>query len=200
MEIHSIESPLGALVVTIHGGAVTSLRFAAVPQAGDFAPSGEGPKSDSFRFVRDQLAAYFRGEIRQFEVPIKLDGTPFQRRVWLELMTVPYGVSISYGELAERIGCPGGSRAVGQANHRNPIAILVPCHRVIGGDGSLTGYGGGLDRKRWLLEHEAKNLARQPEWQFRRSRTGARLEPRSQQRSFPFSLPQVRKPDERPNT
>jgi methylated-DNA-[protein]-cysteine S-methyltransferase len=87
-------------------------------------------------------------------LPLRLEGTPFQQRVWESLTEIPYGETWSYGELAKRIGNPNASRAVGLANGSNPIAILVPCHRVIGADGSLTGYGGGLDRKRWLLSHE----------------------------------------------
>ncbi len=93
-----------------------------------------------------------------------LAGTPFQRRVWQELCTIPYGRAISYAELARRIGQPGSSRAVGGANGRNPISIIVPCHRVIAADGGLGGYGGGLDRKVWLLEHESEALARHPGW------------------------------------
>jgi O-6-methylguanine DNA methyltransferase len=100
------------------------------------------------------LAAYFRGTLLQFELPLRMPGTPFQQKVWEELRAIPYGETISYMELARRIGHPGASRAVGSANGRNPISIVVPCHRVIAADGTLGGYGGGLDRKEWLLQHE----------------------------------------------
>ena len=105
---------------------------------------------------RAQLQAYFAGELRDFELPLAAEGTPFQQRVWRALCDIPYGETISYGELARRIGQPTASRAVGLANGQNPISIVVPCHRVIGANGSLTGYGGGLARKRWLLAHESK--------------------------------------------
>ena len=111
-----------------------------------------------------QLTAYFEGDLESFDLAMTLAGTPFQKRVWHELCNIPYGRAISYAELARRIGQPGSSRAVGGANGRNPISIIVPCHRVIGADGGLGGYGGGLDRKRWLLEHEAEVLARHPHW------------------------------------
>jgi methylated-DNA-[protein]-cysteine S-methyltransferase len=104
--------------------------------------------------VREQLAEYFAGERREFDVPMQLAGTAFQRRVWEELVRIPYGTTITYAELARRVGRPTAVRAVGAANGRNPISILVPCHRVIGADGKLTGYGGGVERKQWLLELE----------------------------------------------
>jgi methylated-DNA-[protein]-cysteine S-methyltransferase len=106
--------------------------------------------------ARAQLQAYFAGELRGFELPLAAEGTPFQQRVWRALCDIPYGETISYGELARRIGQPAAARAVGLANGQNPIAIVVPCHRVIGANGSLTGYGGGLERKRWLLAHESR--------------------------------------------
>lgn len=105
--------------------------------------------------VVDQLGAYFAGEITEFDVDLDLDGTAFHRMVWDALREIPYGQTRSYGDIARRIGTPGASRAVGAANGRNPVAIIVPCHRVIGASGALTGYGGGLDRKRQLLELEA---------------------------------------------
>jgi methylated-DNA-[protein]-cysteine S-methyltransferase len=101
-----------------------------------------------------QLNEYFAGTRREFDLPLRSQGTQFQQRVWRELAAIPYGQTWSYGDLAARIGKPSASRAVGLANGRNPISILVPCHRVIGANGSLTGYGGGLERKQWLLEHE----------------------------------------------
>jgi methylated-DNA-[protein]-cysteine S-methyltransferase len=101
-----------------------------------------------------QLRAYFAGQRRTFELPLAPEGTPFQQRVWRELLNIPYGQTISYGELARRLGNPNGSRAVGLANGANPISIVIPCHRVIGSTGKLTGYGGGLKTKQWLLALE----------------------------------------------
>ncbi len=106
--------------------------------------------------ARGQLHAYFAGELMEFALPLDPEGTPFQLTVWAALREIPFGGTESYGQLAERIGCPGAARAVGLANGRNPLAVVVPCHRVIGADGSLTGYGGGLERKRLLLAHEAR--------------------------------------------
>jgi methylated-DNA-[protein]-cysteine S-methyltransferase len=105
--------------------------------------------------ARAQLEAYFARECFTFDLPLAARGTPFQRRVWEALLTVPPGHTASYGEIAERIGRPSASRAVGAANGRNPLAIVVPCHRIIGAGGALTGYASGIERKRWLLDHEA---------------------------------------------
>lgn len=112
----------------------------------------EGP----FAAVCEQLTEYFAGRLREFEVRLAPEGTEFQKKVWQELGQIPFGTTISYGELARRIGQPAASRAVGAANGQNPISIIVPCHRVIGANGTLTGYGGGIERKKWLLEHEAR--------------------------------------------
>jgi methylated-DNA-[protein]-cysteine S-methyltransferase len=112
---------------------------------------GDGP----FDAACEQLDAYFAGELQEFDLPLALDGTPFQLRVWEELARIPFAETISYKELALRLGDLKLVRAVGTANGRNPVSIVVPCHRVIGADGTLVGYGGGLDRKRWLLDHEA---------------------------------------------
>ena len=117
----------------------------------DVTEAGDGP----FDAVREQLDAYFAGELEDFDLPLEPHGTPFQLRVWDELARIPYGETISYLELALRLGDRKLVRAVGTANGRNPLSIIVPCHRVIGADGTLVGYGGGLERKRWLLEHEA---------------------------------------------
>lgn len=116
-------------------------------------------RREDARFVeaRDQLTDYFAARRTIFDLRVDREavgGTPFQQRVWSELEKIPYGATISYGELANRIGNPAAVRAVGLANGRNPISIIVPCHRVIGANGTLTGYGGGLERKRWLLDHE----------------------------------------------
>ena len=118
-------------------------------------PDASWQQSDApFAAVREQLAEYFAGERQQFDVPLKLAGTPFQQRVWQELVRIPFGTTITYAQLAQRVGQPTASRAVGHANGRNPISIIVPCHRVIGANGKLTGYAGGVDKKQWLLAWE----------------------------------------------
>ena len=114
------------------------------------------PGTEPLGKAAGQLAAYFAGELTEFELPLSMDGTEFQRRVWAALQDIPYGETVSYGKLADEIGAPGASRAVGLANGRNPIGIIVPCHRVIGADGGLTGYGGGIERKRFLLDLERR--------------------------------------------
>jgi methylated-DNA-[protein]-cysteine S-methyltransferase len=111
----------------------------------------------AFGAVRQQLTAYFAGRLRKFEVALAVEGSAFQKQVWRALLDIPFGETESYGQLARRIGNEKASRAVGLANGRNPISIIVPCHRVIGADGSLTGYGGGMERKKWLLEHEKRS-------------------------------------------
>ncbi|TAL08984.1 MAG: methylated-DNA--[protein]-cysteine S-methyltransferase [Porticoccaceae bacterium] len=118
------------------------------------AAQGADNPSPLIREAVRQLRAYFAGRLTRFELPLNPAGTAFQKSVWQALLAVPHGATASYGEIAAAVGNPRASRAVGLANGRNPIAIVVPCHRIIGRDGSLTGYGGGLDRKRWLLAHE----------------------------------------------
>lgn len=110
--------------------------------------------------ARQQLAEYFAGERRDFDLPLTPEGTDFQRRVWEALTTIPYGQTRNYGEIAGQLHCRGGQRAVGAANGRNPLSIVVPCHRVIGSDGRLTGYAGGIHRKQWLLAHERGGATR----------------------------------------
>ena len=110
-----------------------------------------------FSKVLDQLDAYFNGNLKTFDLDLDIQGTEFQKSVWQELLKIPYGETIHYGEMAERIGNPNACRAVGMANGKNPISIIIPCHRVIGKDGSLTGFGGGMDVKKKLLELEQKN-------------------------------------------
>ncbi len=152
-------SPFGELLLISDGDTLTGLYLPE--HAGRPAPAPEpGSRQDesAFRAVRDQLRAYFGGELREFDIPLRLHGTDFQRLVWNELIRIPFGSTISYQEQAERMGRPRAARPVGAANGRNPISIVVPCHRVIGANGSLTGYGGGLDRKQWLLDHEAALL------------------------------------------
>lgn len=116
--------------------------------------SGISESSMLLEKARKQLEDYFKGVLHVFDIPLDLGGTPFQQAVWAELRRIPYGETVSYGEIARRIGRPKAVRAVGGANHRNPVAIIVPCHRVIGSDGRLVGYGGGLELKERLLEHE----------------------------------------------
>ena len=121
------------------------------------AALGDGeiaPDAAPFPLLRRQLAEYFAGERTAFELPLAPAGTPFQRGVWDALLAIPYGETRSYGELAAAVGKPGAARAVGRANHDNPIGVVIPCHRVIGAGGSLTGYAGGVERKRYLLELE----------------------------------------------
>jgi methylated-DNA-[protein]-cysteine S-methyltransferase len=148
------ESPIGRLLLTSDGTALTGLYMEPSHEARDIGgwaeDAGVAPLAAAIR----QLTEYFDGTRREFDLPLRLQGTTFQTRVWRELTAIPYGQTWSYGQLAKRIDNPSASRAVGLANGRNPISILVPCHRVIGADGSLTGYGGGLERKRWLLAHE----------------------------------------------
>ncbi|MEW2274560.1 methylated-DNA--[protein]-cysteine S-methyltransferase [Streptomyces griseofuscus] len=149
------DSPYGPLTLVAADGALCGLYMTAQrhrPPEEDF-----GPRDDSlacFDAAREQLEAYYAGELREFSLQLNLRGTPFQRTVWDQLVRIPYGETRTYGQLADALGKPGASRAVGLANGRNPIGIIVPCHRVVGSDGSLTGYGGGLDRKRRLLDFE----------------------------------------------
>lgn len=150
-----VASPIGDLLVWGDGESVSGLSFADSRKAAAVEP---GWTRDDLAFpdARSQLEAYFAGDLVNFELDLQPGGTPFQRRVWTALRGIPYGSTTTYGRLASELGEPRGPRAVGLANGRNPIAIIIPCHRVIGADGSLTGYGGGLDRKRWLLEHERR--------------------------------------------
>jgi methylated-DNA-[protein]-cysteine S-methyltransferase len=115
---------------------------------------GSGPASALLARASEQLAEYFARSRTTFDIPLDPPGTPFQQRVWEALRAIPYGTTLSYSDLASRLGDLRATRAVGAANGKNPIPIIVPCHRVIGANGALTGFGGGLDRKRWLLEHE----------------------------------------------
>lgn len=152
------DSPIGRLLLTTNGTALTGLYMEISRKAqsteGWVEDGSAAPLPETVR----QLSEYFSGRRREFDLPLRLEGTVFQQRVWRELCEIPYGETWSYGQLAKRIGKPGASRAVGLANGSNPISILVPCHRVIGADGSLTGYGGGIERKQWLLAHEGLRL------------------------------------------
>ena len=143
-----LDSPVGPLYLTADGDHLFELRFGA--RAG-VIPPGETPV---LLEAARQLDAYFAGALRAFDLPLMPEGTDFQRRCWNALLEIPYGETVSYGEIARRIGRPRATRAVGMANHNNPISIIIPCHRVIGKNGSLTGYGGGLENKKWLLSLE----------------------------------------------
>ncbi len=149
----SLHSPIGPLLLYGDGAALTGL-FMATGKYTAGLPAGARRDDGPFRAARAQLEAYFAGELQEFTLDLAPEGTPFQSRVWRALLAIPYGATESYGALARRIGLPRAARAVGLANGRNPISIVIPCHRVIGADGSLTGYGGGLERKQWLLAHE----------------------------------------------
>jgi methylated-DNA-[protein]-cysteine S-methyltransferase len=151
------DSPLGRLFLQGDGQVLTGLYLPE--HKGWYGPSTDWQQADEkFASVRDQLAEYFAGERQQFDVPLRLSGTQFQRTVWQELLQIPFGATITYAELAQRVGRPQASRAVGNANGRNPISIVVPCHRVIGANGKLTGYAGGVPKKRWLLDRESAGL------------------------------------------
>lgn len=157
MRYRMIDSPIGPLTLAGHDDRLAFLHM--VDQT--YEPSRNGWVSDESAFpdaVR-QLGEYFDGARTEFELELNLRGTDFQRRVWKALMTIPYGETRSYGEIARQIGSPTAFRAVGLANGRNPIAIIVPCHRVIGSNGTLTGYGGGLERKQALLDLERSKMA-----------------------------------------
>ncbi|WP_055563418.1 methylated-DNA--[protein]-cysteine S-methyltransferase [Streptomyces atriruber] len=153
--LHTLtDSPYGPLTLVATDGVLSGLYMTEQrhrPPEETFGDRDPAP----FGEVISQLDAYFAGELTEFDVPLRLDGTPFQRTVWHGLQQIPYGETRTYGELAEALGKPNASRAVGLANGKNPIGVIVPCHRVIGANGSLTGYGGGLDRKQRLLAFEA---------------------------------------------
>ena len=155
-----VPTPLGDLKADFHSrGDLTGLVFLG---QGEAATEGDDPSAlsstakNTAKSLVEQLDAYFSGRLRAFSLPIAPKGTPFQMRVWKRLMAVPYGSTTTYGQIAKDLGNPGLSRAVGRANGANPIWLVIPCHRVIGADGSLTGYAGGLERKAKLLELESR--------------------------------------------
>jgi methylated-DNA-[protein]-cysteine S-methyltransferase len=156
MNTHTvIDSPVGRLTLVAANGALAGLYMEQQrhrPLEETFGePDGDG---EPFTEVAAQLTEYFAGQRRDFDLPLAFSGTPFQQRVWTALREVPYGETVSYGQLAGILGRPTAARAVGLANGKNPIGIIVPCHRVVGSTGDLTGYGGGLERKRYLLDFE----------------------------------------------
>jgi methylated-DNA-[protein]-cysteine S-methyltransferase len=150
----TIESPVGPITVVGDDGVVTAVQL-------DPIDSDQTWREDRGALGRaaEQLEAYFAGDLQAFDLELRPDGTSFQRAVWDQLSRIPYGEVTTYSEIARRVGKPSACRAVGAANGRNPIAIVVPCHRVIGADGTLTGYAGGVWRKRWLLAHEGLTLS-----------------------------------------
>lgn len=150
-----VDSPVGTLQLSGEDGVLCGLSFADGMRPRIRPPSSWHREDEAFPAAREQLEQYFAGERRRFELSLSLSGDDFEQRVWRELLEIPYGETTSYGELAMRLGDRSAARAVGLANGRNPVAVIVPCHRVIGADGSLTGFGGGLHRKRFLLDHEA---------------------------------------------
>lgn len=155
-----IESPIGPIVLAGDGEA---LSFVGLPESRHplSIPTEWKHDSKAFAPARQQFDAYFAGELLEFDLPLAAQGTEFQQRVWKALCTIPYATTISYAELARRVGNPKASRAVGLANGANPLSIIVPCHRVIGANGSLTGYGGGLKAKQHLLDLEQRHAPRE---------------------------------------
>ena len=155
-----LDSPIGVLLITCDGEAITGLHMEQ--QASKPVTDDRWQRDDvCLREARAQLKAYFDGRLKRFDLPLTGAGTGFQQLVWNALRDIPYGETETYGQLAQRIGNRNASRAVGLANGRNPIGIIVPCHRVIGANGTLTGYAGGIERKRWLLAHEQAHAGRQ---------------------------------------
>lgn len=150
-DIGYFESPIGLIEIATLSGSITGVNF--VEQTDRL--SNDAP---IIQQAGQQLAEYFAGERRDFDLPLLFRGTEFQKLVWQELLTIPYGQMVSYATVAQSIGRPDAIRAVGAANGQNPISIVAPCHRVVGSDGKLTGYGGGLWRKEWLLKHEGALL------------------------------------------
>jgi methylated-DNA-[protein]-cysteine S-methyltransferase len=157
MKYSLIGSPLGDLLVARDDVGIAALYLPTGKNAQSPNP-GWTREDTAFDDVRTQLGEYFAGERQEFDLPLHPIGTAFQQQVWLALREIPYGQTASYGQTAAAIGHPNGSRAVGLANGRNPISIIVPCHRVIGANGSMTGYGGGIEAKQWLLAHEQKTV------------------------------------------
>ncbi|HET6385590.1 MAG TPA: methylated-DNA--[protein]-cysteine S-methyltransferase [Armatimonadota bacterium] len=154
----SMDTPIQRLLLVSDGENLTGLHMQTRKHGAIVGP--DWIRSDSpFAEVKRQLASYFRGTLKEFDIPILLNGTPFQRRVWEALQQIPYGSTTSYGEIAVVLGIPGAARAVGFANSRNPVGIVVPCHRVLGKNGLLTGYDGGLSAKQALLDLERVSVA-----------------------------------------
>ncbi len=161
LQYRTIDSPVGPL--TLAGVEQTLMHLRMADQTHEPDRTGwESAPPGTFGEAVEQLDAYFAGELTEFDLDFQMQGTDFQRRVWAALQTIPYGETRSYGDIAVQIGAPGASRAVGLANGRNPLSIIVPCHRVVGSTGNLIGYGGGIDRKRILLTLERDRQPAQP--------------------------------------
>jgi methylated-DNA-[protein]-cysteine S-methyltransferase len=163
LSLMMFDAPFGRLALCARGDQLVCLNLPNHP-----VPDGRVEKTPVLAATAAQLREYFAGTRTTFDLPLAPEGTPFQKLVWDQLLEIPYGVTRSYGEVARAIGRPAASRAVGAANGKNPIAIIIPCHRVIGADGTLTGYGGGMPTKQWLLEHEQRG---RPKPRSRRSST-----------------------------
>ena len=144
----NISTPVGDLGLCAKDGYLVAITFQSVEEAG---------RDAVLTLAEGQLREYFAGKRQEFDIPLDMGGTEFQRRVWKALMEIPYGKICTYSDIALRVGSPKGVRAVGMANHVNRLPIVIPCHRVVGKDGGLTGYAGGLEMKEWLLELESKN-------------------------------------------
>ncbi len=159
MEYEFLETPIGHLLLAADEGGLRHVDFPRHDQAARIG-AGWLRGRRLLGAAIEQLGAYFSGRLLDFDLPLAARGTDFRKVVWNQLLRIPYGETISYGELARRIGDPGASRAVGAANGANPLPIIVPCHRVIGSNGKLTGFGGGLAVKQWLLDHERRHAPR----------------------------------------
>jgi methylated-DNA-[protein]-cysteine S-methyltransferase len=155
----TIDTPVGELRVIASDEGIREIRLPLPDHHSAPPPAEDRPDHPMLVQIRRQLDEYFLGQRREFDLPLDVVGTDFQRHVWGALVEIPYGETASYGQLAERVGRPGAARAVGGANGRNPVPVVVPCHRVIGADGSMTGYAGpsedGIAIKRWLIQHES---------------------------------------------
>ena len=151
MQYAVMDSPMGPLTVASTEKGIASIQF------GNSVPEGVCPDPATNQEIVGQLTEYFEGKRTRFELPLDVEGTPFQKAVWNELQRIPYGETRSYGDIARAVGKPGAARAVGMANHENPIAVVIPCHRVVGQNGSLTGYAGGLHLKAQLLSIERRH-------------------------------------------
>jgi methylated-DNA-[protein]-cysteine S-methyltransferase len=157
IQVRTVESPIGPLTLAGVDGRLQHLRM--VDQTYEPTRTGWERNDEAFDPAVEQLEDYFAGTLMEFDLELDMVGTEFQRRVWEALLTIPYGETRSYGQIAAQIGSAGASRAVGLANGHNPISVIVPCHRVIGANGSLTGYGGGLERKKQLLDMEKNRVS-----------------------------------------
>ena len=152
----TMESPIGTLTLALEEDALVGVYMEQQSYVEEELGRDWVQSEPRLAEAREQFTRYFAGTMRDFQLKLKPVGTIFQERVWTALREIPFGETWSYGQLAKRVGDPNASRAVGLANGRNPLSIVIPCHRVIGANGTLTGYGGGIDRKKWLLEFESK--------------------------------------------